>query len=92
MLFGLTNALATFQCFMQMVFAPYLGAFIEGFLDDFCIYSTQQEHLTKVRMAFHRIDEAKGIFNPEKLQLGPHMENFLVTFYLHMVYSLILKK
>ena len=60
MLFGLTNAPATFQHFMQMVFAPYLGVFIEVFLDDFCIYSTRHEHLTKVRMAFHRIDEAKG--------------------------------
>ena len=67
--FGLTNAPATFQRFMQMVFAPYLGVFIEVFLDDFCIYSTRQKHLTKVRMAFHRIDEAKGSLNPKKCMI-----------------------
>ena len=68
--FGLTYALANFQQFMYMLFAPYIGVFREVFLDDFCIYSTWQEHLTKVRMAFHRIDEAKDIFNPEKCTIG----------------------
>ena len=68
--FGHTIAHATFQHFMQMVFAPYLGVFIEVFLDDFCIDLTRQEYLTKVHMAFHRIDEAKGSLNPEKCTIG----------------------
>ena len=78
MLFGLTNAPATFQHFMQIIFAPYLGVFIEVFLDDFCIYSTRQEHLTKVHMAFHRIDEAKGNnLNPKNCMIEITHEGLL---------------
>jgi hypothetical protein len=37
MLFGLCNALATFQRVMMIAFLPFLHKFIEIFLDDFCV-------------------------------------------------------
>jgi len=39
MLFGLTNALATFQCFMNNVFSDLLDMCIVVYLDDILIYS-----------------------------------------------------
>ena len=43
--FGLTDASATFQRFMNMVFEPYFGKFIMVFIDNFCIYSLSTTHL-----------------------------------------------
>lgn len=70
MLFGLTNAPATFQRFMSQVFAPYLGKFIRVFLDDFCIYSRSIEHIEKLRVALQSIDDARGCLNPGKCRLA----------------------
>jgi hypothetical protein len=39
MLFGLTNALATFQNFINDILAPYLNRFCTMYLDDTLIYS-----------------------------------------------------
>lgn len=44
MLFGLCNALATFQRVMTIAFQDSLRKDIEIFLDDFCPYGTEDEH------------------------------------------------
>jgi hypothetical protein len=42
MQFGLTNAPATFQAFMNQIFAPYLHKFVLAFFDD--IYPNLQQN------------------------------------------------
>nr|KYP73010.1 Transposon Ty3-I Gag-Pol polyprotein [Cajanus cajan] len=52
MLFGVTNALAVFIDFMNMIFRPFLDKFVMVFIDDILIYSRtpeeQGEHLRVV--------------------------------------------
>ena len=60
MLFGLCNALATFQRLMNKVFADNLGQFIAIYLDDILIFSrTMEEHWQHLRWALSRLREAK---------------------------------
>ena len=52
MSFGLTNALGYFMYLMNSVFMDYLDKFVVVFIDDFLIYSQneqeREEHLRKV--------------------------------------------
>uniref|UniRef100_A0A8R7TE64 Reverse transcriptase domain-containing protein n=1 Tax=Triticum urartu TaxID=4572 RepID=A0A8R7TE64_TRIUA len=49
--FGLTNAPATFQCVMNLVFAPFLRKFVIVFLDDILVYSPSwADHLQHLRL------------------------------------------
>ena len=53
--FGLINAPATFQRFMNHVFQPYFGKSIRVYIDDFCIYSMRALHLAKVDEGLSRL-------------------------------------
>lgn len=55
--FGLFNAPATFQRLMNKVLEPYLGHFVQVFMDDFGIYGDRASHLEKLEKVFERLDE-----------------------------------
>ncbi|MCO5606051.1 hypothetical protein L7F22_060238 [Adiantum nelumboides] len=54
MAFGLTNAPATFQRLINTAFKEYLRDFCEAFLDDLCIYSSWEEHLSCLKKVFEK--------------------------------------
>ena len=68
--FGLTDALATFQRFMNHVFQPYFGKSIRVYIDDFCIYSLRSLHLTKVDEGLSRLAQFSGQLNMAKCHIG----------------------
>ena len=43
--YGLLNAYASFQGWMDRVLGPYLGSFVRVFMDDFYVYSERILHL-----------------------------------------------
>ncbi|PIL30265.1 hypothetical protein GSI_07443 [Ganoderma sinense ZZ0214-1] len=48
---GDCNAVATYQTLMNHIFAPYLGVFMDVYLDDIAVYSdTLEEHLQHVKL------------------------------------------
>jgi len=58
MLFGLTNAPASFMDLMNRVFRPYLGKFLVVFIDDILIYSKdRKEHADHLRIVLQTLRE-----------------------------------
>ena len=70
MSFGLTDAPATFQRFVNYVFQPFFGKSIRVFIDDFCIYSSKSLHLEKVDESLTRLQEMGGQLNLDKCHVG----------------------
>ena len=57
--FGLTNGPATFQRYINHIFADVLDDFLTAYLDDLLIYSgSRKEHTEHVRMVLQRLREA----------------------------------
>ena len=54
---------------MCHVFKDFLRKFLEIFMDDLCIYSTQDEHLDKLRMVLERCRLYQIALNPSKCQI-----------------------
>ncbi len=59
-----------FQRLMNKVFEPFLGLFLQVFIDDFGIYSDRASHLTKLELIFQRLDGSGVILSPEKTTIG----------------------
>jgi hypothetical protein len=58
MLFGLTNALATFQALMHDVLCPFLHWFVLVFFDDILIFSPSwSEHLRHIHLVLAKLQE-----------------------------------
>ncbi|MCO5607250.1 hypothetical protein L7F22_061443 [Adiantum nelumboides] len=68
--FGLTNGPGAFERKVDRVFNPFLGKFVKGFIDDFCVYSSRKEHVQKLEMIFAKYDECGGQLNPKKCHLA----------------------
>lgn len=70
-LFGLTNALSTFQALMNQVFRPFLHRFILVFFDDILIYSSDiDSHVTHLSVVFNILRENELYVNLKKCQFA----------------------
>jgi len=59
---------ATFQALMNHIFSPYLGVFMDAYLDDIVIYSdTLEDHVQHVKLVLDILKRERFYLNPEKL-------------------------
>ncbi|THH17415.1 hypothetical protein EUX98_g9138 [Antrodiella citrinella] len=66
---GDCNAVATYQNLMNHIFAPYLGVFLDVYLDDIMIYSdTIAEHVTHCQLAIDALKKEKLYLSSTKLK------------------------
>ncbi|TFY56794.1 hypothetical protein EVJ58_g7424 [Rhodofomes roseus] len=64
---GDCNAVATYQLLMNHIYGPYLGKFMDVYLDDIIIYSdTVEEHLSHVKLVIDVLQEQKLYLSAEK--------------------------
>jgi hypothetical protein len=67
--FGLTNALATFQNYINNILAPYLDYFCTTYLDDTLIYSDNfEEHQQYICLVLDAVAKAGLHLKPEKCE------------------------
>ena len=60
--FGLTNAPATFQCYMDHVLRGLIGKSALVYMDDILIYSrTFEDHLRDIQLVFDRLRQANMV-------------------------------
>jgi hypothetical protein len=78
MLFGLTNALATFQAYINNVLRKYLNMFVVVYLDDILVYSkTYKEHVQHVRQVLTALRDADLRIKAEKTEFHKQEVKFL---------------
>lgn len=66
---GDCNAPATYQALMNHIFLPYLGRFLDVYLDDIMIYSdTLEEHIRHVKLVIEILKKEKLYLGQDKLQ------------------------
>ena len=71
MLFGLTNAPATFQNMMNMILRDFIDRCAMAYLDDVIIFSkSEEEHIQHVLDVVHKLDKEKLILNEKKCTWG----------------------
>ena len=65
---GDCNALATYQALMNHIFLPYIGVFMDTYLDDLIIYSdTLEEHIEHVKIVLAILEKEKLYLSEGKL-------------------------
>lgn len=78
MLFGLKNALATFQSLMNWIFASLLRWGVLVFMDDILIYSaTLEEHLVLLRQVFQILQEHQFYIKRSKCSFAQSSVEYL---------------
>ena len=79
MLFGLTNALATFQALINTTLCKYLDIFVTAYLDDILIYTKGilKEHIQEVKKVFKALQEADIRLRPDKCKFHVKTIKFL---------------
>jgi hypothetical protein len=55
---------------MNKVFDPFLGLFLQIFINDFGVYSDRTFHLTKLELIFECLDSSGVTLSPEKTTIG----------------------
>jgi hypothetical protein len=68
--FGLCNGPGTFQRIMMVMFQEFLRKFLEIFIDNFCVFSSDEEHLDHLRQTFEKCLESGLYLHPEKCFFG----------------------
>jgi hypothetical protein len=67
---GDCNAPATYQALMNHLFGPYIGVFLDPYLDDICIYSDSiAEHVEHVRIVVDILRREKLYLSANKMKL-----------------------
>jgi hypothetical protein len=78
MLFGFTNAPATFCTLMNDIFCEWLDDFVVVYIDDILIYnSSLEEHAEHLRKVFQKLRENKLYAKVEKCEFGVTEVDFL---------------
>lgn len=66
---GDCNAPATYQALMNHLFSPYIGRFLDIYLDDIIIYSdTLEDHIQHVKLVLDILAREKLYLSEKKLQ------------------------
>lgn len=76
--FGLTNAPATFQSFMNAIFAELLRKGVLVFMDDILIYSrTLEEHMSILKKVFQILEQHKFLIKKSKCSFAKNTVEYL---------------
>ncbi len=69
---GDTNGPATCQALMNHTFSPYLGVFVDVYLDDIVVYSdTLEDHIKHCKIVFDLLHREKFYLSKKKCQIMP---------------------
>ena len=79
MLFELTNALATFQFFINTTFREYLNIFVTAYLDNILVYTkgTLKKHAEAVKKVLKALQQADMRLRPNKCEFHKKEVKFL---------------
>jgi hypothetical protein len=67
---GDCNGPATYQSVMNYIFAPYIGVFMDVYLDDIIVYSDSiEDHVKHLRIIFNVLRKEKLYLSSEKMDL-----------------------
>ncbi|KAL0161331.1 hypothetical protein M9458_045056, partial [Cirrhinus mrigala] len=76
--YGLANAPAVFQSFINEILKDFLNKFVIAYIDDILIYSkSETEHITHVRAVLSRLLDNQLYVKAEKCEFHVHQTSFL---------------